>query len=277
MYDLGMKTLLCILLFSAAAFGQLRAAQKRQDTSICCVLLAPSADQTITGSHSLTLKDGMESLTLFPGVVENHSSFSNSLNLYTHSDTDYFAPYIQLSKSRGTQASPTPVRYAGYEIGSIGGLNFRGWDGSEYFTGASILTQVDEDWTATNHGAHLSIYGIEAGSVVHGPQIIQFGGVGPSGEPNTNIIVYRGISFKGANSSDPAINNVVGPGPTLAVQRADGSGDAAWQAGILIETISHTPATAFDTGTPGQIAWDANYVYVCVSTNTWRRSALAAW
>jgi hypothetical protein len=25
------------------------------------------------------------------------------------------------------------------------------------------------------------------------------------------------------------------------------------------------------------IAWDANYIYVCVAPNTWRRSALAAW
>ena len=30
-----------------------------------------------------------------------------------------------------------------------------------------------------------------------------------------------------------------------------------------------------DTGTAGQITWDANYIYVCVSTNTWKRAALA--
>jgi hypothetical protein len=30
-----------------------------------------------------------------------------------------------------------------------------------------------------------------------------------------------------------------------------------------------------DTGTAGQITWDADYIYVCVATNTWKRAALA--
>lgn len=38
-----------------------------------------------------------------------------------------------------------------------------------------------------------------------------------------------------------------------------------------------TPASASDTGNAGDICWDANYVYVCVATNTWKRSALSTW
>ncbi len=38
-----------------------------------------------------------------------------------------------------------------------------------------------------------------------------------------------------------------------------------------------TPASATATGTQGQIAWDANYMYVCTATNTWKRVALATW
>jgi hypothetical protein len=38
-----------------------------------------------------------------------------------------------------------------------------------------------------------------------------------------------------------------------------------------------TPASATDTGTAGEICWDANYVYVCTATNTWKRSALSTW
>jgi hypothetical protein len=37
---------------------------------------------------------------------------------------------------------------------------------------------------------------------------------------------------------------------------------------------SRTPISSSDTGTPGQIAWDSNYLYVCVATNTWKRSDL---
>ena len=40
---------------------------------------------------------------------------------------------------------------------------------------------------------------------------------------------------------------------------------------------SKTPASATDTGTTGEVAWDANYIYVCTATNTWVRAALATW
>ena len=40
---------------------------------------------------------------------------------------------------------------------------------------------------------------------------------------------------------------------------------------------SQTPASASATGSQGQIAWDANYMYVCTATDTWKRVALATW
>jgi len=38
-----------------------------------------------------------------------------------------------------------------------------------------------------------------------------------------------------------------------------------------------TPASASATGTTGTIVWDADYVYVCTATNTWKRVAIATW
>ena len=38
-----------------------------------------------------------------------------------------------------------------------------------------------------------------------------------------------------------------------------------------------TPASATATGNAGDICWDANYVYVCVAANTWKRAALSSW
>ena len=40
---------------------------------------------------------------------------------------------------------------------------------------------------------------------------------------------------------------------------------------------AQTPASAGATGTQGQIAWDASYIYVCTATNTWKRVAIATW
>jgi hypothetical protein len=45
---------------------------------------------------------------------------------------------------------------------------------------------------------------------------------------------------------------------------------------IIVDTAK-TPATAAATGTTGQIAWDASYIYVCTATDTWKRSAIATW
>jgi hypothetical protein len=42
-------------------------------------------------------------------------------------------------------------------------------------------------------------------------------------------------------------------------------------------TNPETPASAAAAGEAGQIAWDANFVYVCVATNTWKRVAIATW
>jgi len=37
------------------------------------------------------------------------------------------------------------------------------------------------------------------------------------------------------------------------------------------------PATSSSSGNPGDIAYDNQYFYICISTNTWIRTALASW
>jgi hypothetical protein len=337
-----MKTLLCILLLSAAAFGQMADAQKqgRREKPGCkkiqlCdvsgilpkanggtgvnsshafaqtgvdintsfqvtalhlatplgvsqggtgtssfpgVLLAPSADQTISGSHYLIFQTGVESLKLFPGFQANHSAFAQGADFYTHADEGFRAPYINFYKSRGTEAAPTPITYTGvYEADSIGGINFGGWDGSSYGIGAAIYTNNDENWTPTAHGAHLSIYGTFSGVLTQN-QIIQFGGKDATGtgSPQGNIISMRPISFRGNTPSSPAIYYTLNP-PSIKMKTADDSADVPLTVGSLAVTTPHTPATSFEPCDAGTIAWDANFVYVCVAPSTWRRSALVAW
>jgi hypothetical protein len=45
---------------------------------------------------------------------------------------------------------------------------------------------------------------------------------------------------------------------------------------LTIQT-TQTPSSATATGTTGEIAWDSEYIYVCVSTNTWKRVAISTW
>lgn len=42
-------------------------------------------------------------------------------------------------------------------------------------------------------------------------------------------------------------------------------------------TMVTAPAAANSAGTAGQIAYDADFIYVCIATNTWERAAIASW
>lgn len=44
-----------------------------------------------------------------------------------------------------------------------------------------------------------------------------------------------------------------------------------------LRPATSTPSSASDTGTTGTITWDANYIYVCTATDTWKRVAIASW
>jgi len=38
-----------------------------------------------------------------------------------------------------------------------------------------------------------------------------------------------------------------------------------------------TPSSASDFGMKGEIRWDTNYIYICVATDTWKRTAVSSW
>jgi len=81
-------------------------------------------------------------------------------------------------------------------------------------------------------------------------------------------------SLSGSNSERVRIDS-----SSLLVGTSIDSGGALLQVNgnrIRIATAK-TPASATDTGTAGEVCWDANYVYVCVATNTWKRSAISTW
>jgi hypothetical protein len=46
---------------------------------------------------------------------------------------------------------------------------------------------------------------------------------------------------------------------------------------LFYSALSSTPASATATGTTGEVRIDANYIYVCTGTNTWKRAAISTW
>jgi hypothetical protein len=57
----------------------------------------------------------------------------------------------------------------------------------------------------------------------------------------------------------------------------DGNGKAAFPGGVNIGSGIAVPSSATANGTKGDIAFDSSYLYICIATNSWKRTALAAW
>ena len=104
---------------------------------------------------------------------------------------------------------------------------------------------------------------------------------------NSNIFI--GVDLSANNSS-----NFSGNGSELYFRNEikfrspNATNDAYWDylqfsdgntiiAGVPIFSNTDVPATAGATGITGQRAWDANYIYLCVATDTWKRTAIATW
>ncbi len=62
------------------------------------------------------------------------------------------------------------------------------------------------------------------------------------------------------------------PSPVLS-----GTGKLHMAADTVRLDTARTPATAGAAGNPGELCWDANSLYVCIATNTWRRIAHLTW
>jgi hypothetical protein len=109
--------------------------------------------------------------------------------------------------------------------------------------------------------------------------------------PGARAVSYIMSAAAGANSGgDIRFGISANAGTATEAARLDSSGrllvGASSQSGgsllqvndnrIRIATAK-TPASATDTGVAGEICWDANYVYVCTATNTWKRTAISTW
>jgi hypothetical protein len=83
------------------------------------------------------------------------------------------------------------------------------------------------------------------------------------------------ITFNDATSEFARIDS----SGRLLVGTSSDSGGALLQVNgdrVRIATAK-TPASSGATGTTGEIAWDADYIYVCTATNTWKRTAISTW
>lgn len=91
-----------------------------------------------------------------------------------------------------------------------------------------------------------------------------------------NVLLY-GTSFFSVHQPHfaVAISNVIRGNYSLLSNVGFTNGTVGCS-GLILKTPT-VPANAGDTGIAGQIAWDSDYLYICVAANTWKRIALSSW
>ena len=155
-------------------------------------------------------------------------------------------------------------------------------------------------WLASNNGdqdAMINFAGESnsrphwfAGKTGGSPNSFQIGAYYPTGaysEVYLNIVANGGpitlnssgldrdLQIKGDNDDNlirtDAGNDRVGIGTDSPTAKFDINSD------VFRVRVTKTPSSATDTGNAGDWCWDANYIYICTATNTWKRVALTTW
>jgi len=79
------------------------------------------------------------------------------------------------------------------------------------------------------------------------------------------------VSTSNVSAVNLTASGNVGIGTTSPTALLDVNSDT-----VRIRT-ARTPASAAAAGNAGDICWDADYIYVCTATNTWKRTAISTW
>jgi hypothetical protein len=170
--------------------------------------------------------------------------------------------------------------------------------GSGSFYSLNINNQFTLPSTDGSIGQFLSTNGsgvvswTNPSSTVRGYEILSSGksvfNVSPGYDTGNLDVYYNGLKllvnddYTASNGTSFSLNNPAASGDIIEWIGSStiGASFALSQHTHLSSEItfaSGTPASATAVGIKGQILWDNNYLYVCVNTNTWKRSAITSW
>ena len=122
---------------------------------------------------------------------------------------------------------------------SINPILLQGEFGYELNTGYAKIGDGQTAWTALDY----------------------FGGTGPTG--STGVTGSTGFGVPTGGSAGQFL-----------IKSSDTDYDTAWTASLVSDV---PPGSSGATGSTGEIALDSDWLYVCVATDTWKRTLLTGW
>jgi hypothetical protein len=130
-----------------------------------------------------------------------------------------------------------------------------------------------------NSAGALTIKGgdlVTSGTGVAGTVVIAAGNAGSTAGVGGNVSINGGLGTNTDSGGYVRIQTALAK--TLVERfRVTNTGLVEVTGDTLAVRTTRTPASSSAAGTTGEICWDANYVYVCTATNTWRRMPLLSW
>lgn len=194
---------------------------------------------------------------------------------------------VTISATGGGSGSPGGNPFDVQYNDGLGG--FGGDDGLIYDSAGTLTVSVEADSPVFNASTEVRTDRLRAhtnpGSV--GSQQITLGTY-PSINPSNSFFIKSAsrTMYPVLAGGDATSGNNVGGNVSMLAGQGFGTGrggDVFLSAGtpagtgtngsVVIEN-SFVPATSSDDGREGSIAWDANFIYICVATNTWKQVAL---
>ena len=91
-----------------------------------------------------------------------------------------------------------------------------------------------------------------------------FGGTGPTG--STGLTGVTGATGSGVPTG--------GSAGQFLVKASNSDYDTAWTSSLASDI---PPGSSGATGATGQLSLDTDWLYVCIGTNTWKRTLLTGW
>ena len=246
-----------------------------------------SSGRLLVGNSSTTSVAGFDGALQLQGT-----GFNGASAVLTNVAADNTGSYLLLGKARGgTLGGYTSVNNGD----NLGQIRFLGADGTGYVDAAYVGVTCN-GVPGTNNMPGRLFFSTNSGtsSVTERMCITPAGlvGIGTSspgktldvtGTARVSSVLTMGSYIQGTTQLD-----LYGDSTSSSGVRLDSSGrlgigttSPTTLLDVNADTIrvrtARTPASASATGATGEICWDANYIYVCTATNTWKRSTIATW